>query len=81
MILGSGVRYILSLFQEQYILKSLVAALIKKRDINILMILRCSMVCVSSTVTICRVLDDVAATHTSSACVIPPLVGERRFID
>ena len=43
-------RYVFSLDQEQKIFKSfLVAALFDKRDTSILMILRCSVVCVFST--------------------------------
>ena len=62
------------------------AVLIKKREMSILMTLRCSVVCVLSTaamvltVTIHRVVDDVAATHTSSACVYTATC-ERKEVD
>ena len=42
-------KVFLSLDQEQTYPRVLVAALIKKRDIRILMLLRCSVVCVFST--------------------------------
>ena len=77
-------RHVPSIFEEQYIFKSLVAALIKKRNISTLMILRCSVVCMffpppwSLTVTIHRVLDDVAATHTTSTCVYVATRGRKQ---